>query len=197
MNMKRTIVLATAVLLLTACGTAVSSETKKEEAVEILKSSSETDNHSQIEHDNKEDADISKEQTVEKIPATMEMIKKVKVGMNINEVIAIAGTEYVENTIMYEGEAGWSLDEPVEKIVMDYSVGALTEGYLFESPYEDEVDLEGIHQKKRGSLIKIRLDKNGVVEQVMGYYLNESDQKVYEYYQFENGFVKDHSIFPY
>ena len=149
----------------------------------------------QVEDELKEDTqktdDVEKETPKEKIVNPIDSMKEIKVDMTKEEVVALMGTSYKEERFLFEGEAGWRLETPVHRIKMDYSVNQPTE-----KEYEDMIGVEQIHSKEIGHVIVVRLTDKELVEQVYGYYLNEEDNKVYEYYLFPTGQVKDHIIYP-
>lgn len=198
MNRKWLISLSTITLLLSACGVEATnneSETNesKSEVVPVeTKVKTETVKEEEREVALDETTNASSETNV-----NIDQVKKVKIGMSKDEVIGLVGLDFKKTSIMYDGEAGWLLDEPLPKFIMDYSDGALVDGYAFESEFEDEVDIEGIYSQQRGSMVIIRLSDEGFVEQVMAIYYNQDDKHIYEYYLFEDGFVKDHAIYPY
>jgi len=183
---KRTIsTVSTLVLLLSACNSEFVPLEEKlpKEKVELAT-------------ENNEDTGKENEQTSQSINL-VNALKTIDIGMTKEQVVKIMGTNYKETSYMFEGEGGYSLMTPVPRINLDYSTGALVEDYVFENEVEDAVDIEGIHQKQRGDIIIIRLTDEEKVEQVMALYLNEEEGKVYEYYKFENGYVKDHVIYPF
>lgn len=151
-----------------------------------------------VQAENKPEADTKKSDGVEKETPKeiavnpIDSMKKIKVDMTKEEVVDLMGTSYKEEKFLFEGEAGWRLETPVERIKMDYSVNQPTE-----KEYEDMVGVEQIHTKESGHVVVVRLTDKELVEQVYGYYLNEKDNKVYEYYLFPTGQVKDHIIYPY
>lgn len=194
MKKKAGVVFILTTLFITGCGTTSPlqedvAKVKEKDKVQVETASASPENAKPVEK--------QKEEFVSDAIVNIDQVKKVKIGMSKDEVIELVGLDFKKTSIMYDGEAGWSLEEPMPKFIMDYSDGALVEGYVFESEFEDEVGIEGIYSQKRGSMVVIRLSDEGFVEQVMAIYYNQDDKHVYEYYLFEDGFVKDHAIYPY
>jgi hypothetical protein len=187
--LKKTKILAcsTLLLLLSACSVETTNVEVKKQPQEPVKISSATkDSQEQT------DTTVAKEQ-VDLIKA----LKTIEIGMTKQEVLNIMGNPHEETSYMFNGEGGYSLETPVPRINLDYSTGALVEGYHFETEFEDEVDIEGIYNKQRGDMVIIRLTDKEIVEQVFSIYLNKQDGKLYEYYKFPTKEVKDHIIYPY
>ncbi|PLS19471.1 hypothetical protein CVD28_03380 [Bacillus sp. M6-12] len=184
MMKTKVIACSTLLLLLSACSAetvSIESKTPTEKPVQLSIENPKTKETHQKE---------------EKLPL-IKALKKIEIGMKKEEVIRLMGESYKETSFMFTGEGGYSLRTPVPRINLDYSTGALVKGYVFETAFEDEVDIEGIYKQQRGDMIVIRLTDKEVVEQVFAIYLNKEEGKLYEYYKFPTKQVKDHVIYPY
>lgn len=128
------------------------------------------------------------------VPVDMDKFKKMKLGMTKEEVVKALGSGFREISKDYHGDGEVTLKEPLPVKILDYSDPlTVTDPYA----WDDSVDIESIYNKKKGSLAKLRMSQEGKVTFINAVYLNPEDNKVYEYYVFEDGYVKDQSIYPF
>ncbi|WP_047983496.1 hypothetical protein [Ornithinibacillus californiensis] len=112
----------------------------------------------------------------------LELLKfEVKIGMSTEEVEVIMGENYHVTNSSYDGSTLWQYDIGTTKeyqTVVDY----------------DFTNLEGMQQGLIKMQVFITWDDSNLVKNWSAVYLNEADNKIYEYILLPNGEIKEQSI---
>ncbi|HWL23706.1 MAG TPA: hypothetical protein VNR38_08145 [Ureibacillus sp.] len=107
---------------------------------------------------------------------------KMKIGITMEQVEAILGESYSIKIPSDTGIPSWIYE--LEK----------SKGYQFINEF-GLADLEGMKQGKIKAHLSVVWDENNLVKEYSALYLNEHDNRIYEFRVFPNGQSKDNPIF--
>lgn len=117
------------------------------------------------------------------ITIDLEVVKtQLKVGMTMNEVIKILGTHFKTGVDAFNGTIIWN-----------YNYG--------ESPDKNKdglIEVEEFEEILKGKFhaqFSIQWDENNLFSSIYGIYINEKENRLYEYGLFTDGQIKDNAIY--
>ena len=117
------------------------------------------------------------------ITIDLEVVKtQLKVGMTMDEVIKILGTHFKTGVYEYNGTLLWN-----------YTYG--------ESPDKNKdglIEVEEFEEILKGKFqaqFSIQWDENNLFSSIYGIYINEKENRLYEYGLFTDGQIKDNAIY--